>query len=113
TREYSSRNRRRAANFFQESAQPSIRHDSSAFVLSIFRMFSARSRPLPNLLLYQIDRPSFYFFENHSNVDAQNSLEDHRDRARDGENQNERSPAGNELFAVSTKPDVAGIGQFK
>jgi len=76
-------------------------------------MLGARPRTLPMLLLDQINRASFDFLENHSNVDAKNALEDHRDRARDGQNQHERRPAGNNLFAVPTQPDVAGVYQFK
>jgi len=65
------------------------------------------------LLLDQINGTAFDFLENHPNVDAKDTLKDHRDRARDCEDQDERCPARNELVAVPAKPHIGCICQFK
>src|SRR5438552_15483560 len=64
-------------------------------------------------MLHQINRPALHFLENHSNVDAEDALKDHRNCAGKREDQHKGTPARHEPLAVLAEPEICDISKLE
>src|SRR5438552_15984577 len=62
-------------------------------------------------MLHQINRPALHFLENHSNVDAEDALKDHRNCTRKREDQHKGTPAPHEPLPGLAEPEKCDISK--
>src|SRR5437016_2921522 len=64
-------------------------------------------------MLHQINRPALHFLENHSDINTEDTLENHRNRACDGQDENQRTPTGHEPLPASANPEIRDVSKLE